>query len=159
MRRNPISRRGTSGNPDVLSRLGIAFLSFVLMVVVASPILVLLSRSLQGPHPEIVVSDDLAVAELYTLRASRGQQLVGSYSRFRFHHPGPAQFYFLAPFYAWLFPRCPLPYWSFTCNRFCSGTSGIPISQSCLLQPARHVHTPVVQANGDSCRLVWLQAL
>ncbi len=99
MRRNPISRRGTSGNPDVLSRLGIAFLSFVLMVVVASPILVLLSRSLQGPHPEIVVSDDLAVAELYTLRASRGQQLVGSYSRFRFHHPGPAQFYFLAPFY------------------------------------------------------------
>ncbi len=99
MRQSPTSRRWTSGDTKPLSRLGIALLSFVLMVVVASPILILLSRSLQGPLPEIVVSDDLAVAELYTLRASRGQQLVGPYSRFGFHHPGPAQFYFLAPFY------------------------------------------------------------
>ena len=38
--------------------------------------------------------------ELYTRHASRGQQLLGAYSQFGWHHPGPLIFYVLAPFYA-----------------------------------------------------------
>jgi uncharacterized protein with PQ loop repeat len=43
---------------------------------------------------------DGAVIELYTLHATSFRQLLGPYSRFGFHHPGPAMFYVLAPFYA-----------------------------------------------------------
>ncbi len=43
---------------------------------------------------------DRAVIELYTLHAADGRQLLGAYSRFGFHHPGPAMFYALLPFYA-----------------------------------------------------------
>ena len=43
---------------------------------------------------------DGAVIELYTLHATGFRQLLGPYSRFGFHHPGPAMFYVLAPFYA-----------------------------------------------------------
>jgi hypothetical protein len=48
--------------------------------------------------PVSPVSDG-AVIELYTLYAVRGQQLLGPYSQFGWHHPGPAIFYALAPFY------------------------------------------------------------
>jgi hypothetical protein len=44
------------------------------------------------------VSDD-AIIELSTLNAAQGQQLLGPYSRYAWHHPGPALFYVLAPFY------------------------------------------------------------
>lgn len=43
---------------------------------------------------------DTAVIESYTLLASQGRLLVGPYSRFHWHHPGPIYFYLLAPFYA-----------------------------------------------------------
>jgi hypothetical protein len=49
--------------------------------------------------PMFPVSDE-AMAELHTVEASHGRQLVGPYSRFPWHHPGPAYFYFLVPFYA-----------------------------------------------------------
>jgi hypothetical protein len=42
---------------------------------------------------------DTAVIENYTLRAEHGALLVGPYSRFQWHHPGPMYFYALAPFY------------------------------------------------------------
>lgn len=42
---------------------------------------------------------DLALIESYTIDASSGQLLVGPYSRFGWHHPGPLYFYVLAPFY------------------------------------------------------------
>jgi len=43
---------------------------------------------------------DAALLEIYTKRALRGELLVGAYSRFGWHHPGPIYFYFQAPFYA-----------------------------------------------------------
>ena len=59
--------------------------------------LVALARQAQ---PVTAVSDT-AVIESYTAYASRGAQLVGPYSRYGWHHPGPLYFYLLAPFY-WL---------------------------------------------------------
>jgi hypothetical protein len=53
-------------------------------------------RGLPRPWP----TGDGAVIELYTLHATELQQLLGPYSRFGWHHPGPAMFYALAPFYA-----------------------------------------------------------
>ncbi|HEY3884451.1 MAG TPA: hypothetical protein VGL62_04545 [Vicinamibacterales bacterium] len=49
--------------------------------------------------PPIVTTADIAVTELYTDLASHGQLLVGPYSRFEWHHPGPLYFYLLAPGY------------------------------------------------------------
>lgn len=48
----------------------------------------------------IVTDSDIAVSELYIELASRGRLLVGPYSRFGWHHPGPLYFYLAAPFYA-----------------------------------------------------------
>lgn len=42
---------------------------------------------------------DAAVIEMYTIHALQGRQFLGPYSQFRWHHPGPAMFYLLAPFY------------------------------------------------------------
>jgi hypothetical protein len=42
---------------------------------------------------------DGAILEIYTLEAIRGTQLLGPYSRFGWHHPGPVYFYLLAPLY------------------------------------------------------------
>jgi hypothetical protein len=50
--------------------------------------------------PPIVTDADIAVGELYTELATRCQLLVGPYSRFGWHHPGPLYFYLVAPFYA-----------------------------------------------------------
>ncbi len=44
-------------------------------------------------------SGDHAVLELYTRLAAEGRQLVGAYSRFDVHHPGPAYFYASVPLY------------------------------------------------------------
>ena len=48
--------------------------------------------------PMFPVSDE-AVTELATLNVLHGRQLLGPYSRYPWHHPGPALFYLLAPFY------------------------------------------------------------
>jgi hypothetical protein len=50
--------------------------------------------------PPIVTDSDFAVSELYTELATRGQLLVGPYSRFGWNHPGPIYFYLQAPLYA-----------------------------------------------------------
>ena len=47
---------------------------------------------------------DGAILEIYTLEALRGRLLVGPYSRFGWHHPGPLYFYLEAPWY-WLSGR------------------------------------------------------
>jgi len=54
--------------------------------------------------PTFPVSD-LAVTETYTILASQGRLLVGPYSRFSWHHPGPMYFYLLVPFYKLLGSR------------------------------------------------------
>ncbi len=50
--------------------------------------------------PPITTDSDFAVTEVYTELATRGQLLVGPYSRFGWNHPGPFYFYFQAPLYA-----------------------------------------------------------
>jgi hypothetical protein len=52
----------------------------------------------RGGGPVTPVSDT-AVIESFTLYASRAQLLVGPYSRYGWHHPGPLYFYLLAPVY------------------------------------------------------------
>jgi hypothetical protein len=46
-------------------------------------------------------TSDGAILEIYVLEALRGRLLLGPYSRFGWHHPGPLYFYLLAPWY-WL---------------------------------------------------------
>ncbi|MDQ3068358.1 MAG: hypothetical protein M3R55_01345, partial [Acidobacteriota bacterium] len=48
----------------------------------------------------ITTDADFALTELYTELATRGELLLGPYSRFGWHHPGPLYFYVQAPFYA-----------------------------------------------------------
>jgi hypothetical protein len=48
----------------------------------------------------IVTDSDFAVGEVYVELATRAQLLLGPYSRFGWHHPGPLYFYVVAPFYA-----------------------------------------------------------
>src|SRR5262245_31907925 len=67
--------------------------SMVTKVVLAVIMLVLLAR--QAP-PFREVSDG-AILEIYTLEALRAKLLVGPYSRFGWHHPGPLFFYWEAP--------------------------------------------------------------
>jgi hypothetical protein len=58
----------------------------------------------------IMPDADLAVAELYTELATQGRLLLGPYSRFGWHHPGPLFFYLSAPFYALAGRRAPVFY-------------------------------------------------
>ena len=48
----------------------------------------------------IITDADIAVGEVYVELATRGNLLVGAYSRFGWHHPGPLPFYLTAPLYA-----------------------------------------------------------
>jgi hypothetical protein len=69
--------------------------SVALFMLIAAAGLVAVAR-----HARPVSSvSDTAVIESYTLYASRAQLLVGPYSRYGWHHPGPLYFYLLAPFY------------------------------------------------------------
>jgi hypothetical protein len=49
---------------------------------------------------------DHAIVEGETMRAWFGEQLLGTYSRYGWHHPGPALFYWMAPWHE-LFGRSP----------------------------------------------------
>lgn len=73
-----------------LSRAAFAVAGVVFLIVV----LLIARRS----APMFPVSDE-AVTELATLNALHGRQWLGPYSRYPWHHPGPALFYLLAPFY------------------------------------------------------------
>jgi hypothetical protein len=59
---------------------------------------------------------DLALIESYTLMATQGKVVVGPYSRYGWHHPGPLYFWLAAPFYA--------------LSKF--NTSGIHIAVQCI---------------------------
>lgn len=58
-----------------------------------------LAVAARAAAPQYPVSD-IAVTESYTILAGQGRLLVGPYSRFSWHHPGPFYFYCLWPFYA-----------------------------------------------------------
>ncbi len=47
-------------------------------------------------HTALYEAGDPAANTLSVIRASRFQEIYGTYSRWRFHHPGPAVFYFSA---------------------------------------------------------------
>ena len=49
--------------------------------------------------PTETPSGDMALLELYTRQAARGDLFVGPYSRFQWNHPGPATFYLFSPLY------------------------------------------------------------
>lgn len=72
-----------------------ALIACALAVFALLVIVVLIARRSEQLFP---VSDE-AVTELATLNALDGRQLLGPYSRYPWHHPGPALFYLLAPFY------------------------------------------------------------
>ena len=73
-----------------LRRIGIALL----------PVLFLIGMYVARVIEPVVTSEDIAVTELYTDLASHGRLLLGPYSRFGWHHPGPLYFYLQAPLYA-----------------------------------------------------------
>ncbi|HEX6492535.1 MAG TPA: hypothetical protein VF112_03430, partial [Candidatus Dormibacteraeota bacterium] len=54
------------------------------------------AAALGASHPDVVVGDDRGLAELALMRATHHAQLLGPYSRFGWHHPGPSWFYLLA---------------------------------------------------------------
>jgi hypothetical protein len=67
-----------------------------MFVLLASMSGVLIARRAEPVTP----TSDTAVIETFTILASRGRLLLGPYSRFQWHHPGPMSFYGMAPFYA-----------------------------------------------------------
>ena len=74
-------------------------LVLVLVGLLLLPPVALAARQLFAGLPDITVGSDPALVELATRDAGRGRQLLGPYSRFGFHHPGPAMFYLLLPGY------------------------------------------------------------
>lgn len=74
-----------------LRRLVVAAIGFAL----ASGLIVLAHRA-----ADFATLGDTAVIESYTRMASTGDLLLGPYSRFQWHHPGPISFFWIAPFYA-----------------------------------------------------------
>lgn len=62
-------------------------------------LLVLAALALAQSAPPIVNTADIGVTELYVDLASHGRLLVGPYSRFHWHHPGPLYFFVQAPLY------------------------------------------------------------
>ncbi len=69
-------------------------LLLLLSALVCASLIALARRAVDAP-----ATSDMAVIESYTLLASRAELLLGAYSRFQWHHPGPLYFYLLAPFY------------------------------------------------------------
>src|SRR3954469_12226727 len=66
-----------------------------LFAVLTAAILVAFDQRAEPAFP----FSDLAVTETYTILAAHGRLLLGPYSRFSWHHPGPIYFYALVPFY------------------------------------------------------------
>jgi hypothetical protein len=71
----------------------------VAFTIVCLPFIAAIVRALRGT-PRL--GGDLALTELAVRAVGTHVVLAGPYSRFGWHHPGPAYFYALAPFY-WLF--------------------------------------------------------
>jgi hypothetical protein len=63
-------------------------------------------RIIAQSSPQVLYGDQ-ALIELGARRAWHLDQLVGPYSRYDFHHPGPAMFYLLAPWVRLLEPSGP----------------------------------------------------
>ncbi|MCP4900602.1 MAG: hypothetical protein GY906_26865, partial [bacterium] len=84
--------------PDEQSRNRSRILT-ILTVVSVFPLFLLAGRILASGLPEVAMLSDHALLELSILRATTFDQLLGPYSRFGFHYPGPALAYLFAPGY------------------------------------------------------------
>src|SRR5258707_15575236 len=81
-------------------RLTPAFLATVGAALVLAPAVALVPGIAASPQaPPFFPHGDHAVLEIYTRLAASGDQRLGPYSRFHFHHPGPALFYLSLPVY------------------------------------------------------------
>lgn len=69
------------------------------VVVGLLPLLGLLVLGLLSVGAGRAPAADIAVLEIATRNALRGEQYLGAYSRYGWNHPGPAMFYWFAPFY------------------------------------------------------------
>ena len=68
--------------------------------VILAPAMALVPGIASSPRaPAFFPHGDHAVLEIYTRLAASGDQRLGPYSRFHFHHPGPALFYLSVPVY------------------------------------------------------------
>ncbi|CAN5620006.1 hypothetical protein BH20ACT2_BH20ACT2_08760 [soil metagenome] len=70
------------------------------VLVACAPLVVLAAVNLVAVSELHPMGGDFALLELGARRALEGEALLGPYSRFGWHHLGPAMFYWLAPFYA-----------------------------------------------------------
>src|SRR5260370_15164117 len=77
-----------------------SFLTIAATALILAPAIALLP-GLTAPTaaPPFYPHGHHAVLELYTRLAASGDQRLGPYSRFHFHHPGPALFYLSMPIY------------------------------------------------------------
>ena len=94
--RNPtLSSRAvpTRYTPLPMSRSGVVL---VLLAVLGAAALIVYARTADAAFAP---AGDIALIETYTIDATRGQLLLGPYSRYGWHHPGPLYFYLQAPFY------------------------------------------------------------
>src|SRR5262249_53914144 len=93
LRGRSVGAQGENGLSPMLvfRRLVLAAISLAL----ASGLIVLARRA-----ADFATIGDTAVIESYTWMASTGDLLLGPYSRFQWHHPGPISFFWMAPFYA-----------------------------------------------------------
>ena len=69
-----------------------------LLLVAGAADLTLAIAARRLPAPSAV--GDAAVTELFVLYAAQGDWLLGPYSQFHWHHPGPLMFYAMVPLYA-----------------------------------------------------------
>ncbi len=70
------------------------------VAVVAVPMVVLVVSQLRQAGVAGATVSDYGLLELGTAAASRGEQLLGPYSRYGWNHPGPFLFYWNTPFWA-----------------------------------------------------------
>jgi hypothetical protein len=72
----------------------------VLALAALLPLGVLLVVTIVQAQADFFPWGDHAVVQTEVVKSGHGDQLLGTYSRYRWHHPGPALFYFLlAPYY------------------------------------------------------------
>ncbi len=69
------------------------------VVIAAAPFVVTAAALIFGGGGEYLPSGDLAMTEMHVRDVGRHEVLTGLWSRFHWNHPGPLQFYLIAPFY------------------------------------------------------------
>ncbi len=98
---DPATDSPRPGRPTARSvphRVSPRLLSALPVLVAALPLLALSVHAALHARDGATPFGDTAVLMLRTLAASRGHELLGPYSRFGWQHPGPAFFYWAAPF-------------------------------------------------------------